>query len=143
MIHLVLVMPEKRLFEGNVDSLKLPGVEGQLGVHPHHMPLITMLQEGELIARQSDEVYYFALHGGFAQITNTEVIVLASLAERAEEIDIQRAEAAHKRAEERLHAADLTTEEHEQLLLRLQRAETRLRIASKKRLSAPPKYGQE
>jgi len=140
MLNLVVVTPERQLFASKVDSVRLPTDMGQIGILPHHTELITTISEGELIARQKDEVYRFALHGGFAQIMGDEVIVLADSAERVEDIDMERAELALERAVEALQKGDLSADERERYERRLHRAETRLRLARRRQRSGPPKY---
>ncbi len=140
-MHLVVVIPEKQLFEGEVEYLKLPGHVGELGVLPRHMPLITALGEGDLIARQRGEIYTFAIHGGVAQITADEVIVLAQTAEAPEEIDVQRAQAALEMALSKLREAGLSPAERARYEAKRERAETRLRIAQRRKVT--PKIGEQ
>jgi F-type H+-transporting ATPase subunit epsilon len=101
-IKLEIVTAERVVFSGDVDIITAPGMDGELGILPHHTPLMTMLMPGELLARKNGEEYCLAISGGFLEVRPDRVIVLADSAERAEEIDIARAEAAKKRAEERL-----------------------------------------
>ena len=109
-----------------------PGIEGQLGILPHHAPLMTTLEMGELRAKKNKEEFSLAISGGFLEVRPDRVIVLADAAERAEEIDLARAEAAKRRAEERLlHPTpnlDLARAE-----AALRRALTRLRVAERRR----------
>lgn len=100
--RLEVVTAERVVFSDDVDMVIAPGVEGQLGILPHHAPLMTMLTPGELLVRKGGEEFYLAISGGFLEVRPDRVIILADAAERAEEIDIARAEAAKKRAEERL-----------------------------------------
>src|SRR4030043_387662 len=101
-LKLDIVTAERVVYSGEVDAVIAPGVEGQLGILPHHAPLMTMLQAGELVARKAGQEEIMAISGGFLEVRPDRVIVLADSAERAEEIDTARAEAARKRAEERL-----------------------------------------
>jgi F-type H+-transporting ATPase subunit epsilon len=101
-IKLDIVTAERVVFSGDVDEVIAPGVEGQLGILPHHAPLMTMLRAGELVARTGGKDEILAISGGFLEVRPDRVIILADAAERAEEIDITRAETAKKRAEERL-----------------------------------------
>jgi len=100
--RLEIVTAERVVFSDDVDVVVAPGVEGQLGILPHHAPLMTMLQPGELQVRKGEEEFSLVISGGFLEVRPDRVIVLADAAERAEEIDIARAEAAKRRAEERL-----------------------------------------
>jgi F-type H+-transporting ATPase subunit epsilon len=103
-LKLDIVTAERTVFSDEVDAVIAPGIEGQLGILPHHAPLMTMLAAGELVVRKDNKEDEYALSGGFLEVRPDRVIVLADSAERAEEIDIARAEAAKKRAEERLQA---------------------------------------
>ena len=101
-IRLDIVTAEQLVFSDDVDVIVAPGVEGQLGILPHHAPLMTMLQPGELRVRKGGEEVSFAISGGFLEVRPDRVIILADAAERDEEIDIARAEEAKRRAQERL-----------------------------------------
>ena len=101
-IRLDIVTAERVVFSDDVDVIVAPGTEGQLGVLPHHAPLMTMLEPGELLAKKGGEEFSMVVSGGFMEVRPDRVIILADAAERAEEIDIARAEAAKKRAQERL-----------------------------------------
>ncbi len=143
-LHLIIVTPERQLFAGDVESLRLPSTRGEIGILPGHMPLVTSLVEGVLIIQQGSESHEFALHGGVAQITGKDVVILADSAERAEDIDENRAAAARQRAAQALQASGLTPEERQRLETRLQRAETRLKIAQHRSPTADlPKYQKE
>jgi len=105
-VNLDIVTAEKVVYSGDVDIVIAPGHEGQLGILPHHAPLMTTLSAGELIARKGTEEFLIAISGGFLEVLPDRIIVLADAAERAEEIDIARAEAAKKRAQDNLsHSA--------------------------------------
>jgi len=97
-----VVTPESVIYSDEVDAVIAPGVEGQLGILPHHAPLITVLQAGELRVRKGEEETCIAIYGGFLEVRPDRVIILADAAERAEEIDIARAEEAKRRAEQAL-----------------------------------------
>jgi F-type H+-transporting ATPase subunit epsilon len=98
--RLEIVTPEKMVYSGDVNLLLAWGVEGQLGILPHHAPLMTMLQPGDLVIRKENEEEYLTVSGGFLEVRPDKVVVLADACERADEIDVARAEAAKKRAEE-------------------------------------------
>ncbi|MGB9775087.1 MAG: F0F1 ATP synthase subunit epsilon [Anaerolineae bacterium] len=127
-LRLEIVTPERQLFSSEVDSVLLPGAEGQLGVLPHHAPLMTALTTGELVARQGEEEFLFAIHGGFAQILPDRVIVLADVGERAEEVDAERAERARREAEELLRK-EPPPELRAEAMMALRKAQLRLRVA--------------
>jgi F-type H+-transporting ATPase subunit epsilon len=115
------VSQHEKLFSGEVDIVLAPGVEGQLGILPEHAPLITQLTIGELRTRAGDEEYAFAVHGGFMHVLPDQVTVLADVAERVEEIDVERAEEARQRA------LELLTE------MALRRSRVRLKMARERR----------
>ena len=102
---LEIVTPEKMVFSGEVSAVLAWGVEGQLGILPHHAPLMTMLQPGDLVIKKGTEEDYLTISGGFLEVRPDKVIVLADACERAEEIDETRAEEAKKRAQEALKEA--------------------------------------
>jgi F-type H+-transporting ATPase subunit epsilon len=136
--HLEVVTAERSVFSADVDSITVPGVSGELGVLPHHAPLLTSLAYGEVRIKQGNQETDLAVGGGFLEVRPDKVVVLADMAERAEDIDVARAEAARKRAAERLvlgaNVADLIRAE-----AALRRAETRLRVARRRHgLGAPP-----
>ncbi len=131
-IKLDIVTAERIVYSEEVDAVIAPGAEGQLGILPHHAPLMTLLQGGELIARKGGAEQSMAISGGFLEVRPDRVIVLADQAERAEEIDIARAEAAKQRAEERLRARG-TGVDVARAEASLQRALVRLDVAEKKR----------
>jgi F-type H+-transporting ATPase subunit epsilon len=101
-LKLDIVTAERVVYSEDVDVVIAPGVDGQLGILPHHAPLMTTLQGGELVARRGGDEDCMAISGGFLEVRPDRIIVLADSAERAEEIDMARAEAARRRAEERL-----------------------------------------
>jgi len=99
---LEVITAERVVFSDEVDAVVAWGIEGQLGILPHHAPLMTMLRPGDLLIRKGGEEHYLAVSGGFLEVRPDKVIILADACERAEEIDIARAEAARRRAEETL-----------------------------------------
>jgi len=101
-LHLEIVTSERTVFSGDVDMVTIPGSGGVMGVLPHHAPVLSTLRPGELRVKIGDETHEFAIGGGFVDIHDNRVIILADSAERAEEIDIARAEAARARAAELL-----------------------------------------
>lgn len=103
-LRLEIVSVERLVYSEDVDMVIAPGIEGQLGILPRHAPLLTALTYGELRAKRGDEEDSFAIGGGFMEVQPYRVTVLADTVERAEEIDLERAEEARRRAEERLRA---------------------------------------
>ena len=129
-LKLDIVTAERVVYSEDVDAVIAPGVEGQLGILPHHAPLMTTLQAGELVVRRGGVEDSLAISGGFLEVRPDRVIVLADSAERAEEIDTERAQAAKKRAEERLAARQAGVDEA-MVEAALQRAMARLTVAEK------------
>ena len=131
-IKLDVVTAERVVFSGDVDIIVVPGYQGQMSILPHHAPLMTTLSPGELVAKKSGEDYSLAISGGFIEVRPDRVIILADSAERAEEIDIARAEAAKHRAQEQLaHPASLVDAAAAEAALR--RAIARIEVADRRR----------
>src|SRR5882672_3686316 len=107
-LTLEIVTPDRALIREEVDEVVVPGGEGDFGVLPGHTPLLSMLKIGELWYRQGQEKHYLAIAFGFVEVLPDRVTVLAQVGERAQEIDIQRAERSKQRAEERLAQPHLT-----------------------------------
>lgn len=135
--RLEIVTAERMIYSEDVDAVVAWGVEGQLGILPHHAPLMTMLQPGELMIRKNKEEEYLAISGGFIEVRPDKVIILADACERADEIDIARAEAAKRRAQETMKAAPLSAEAASAEAA-LRRSLARLRAAEKRRRKVPP-----
>lgn len=131
-LQLSIVTPERELFSGEVDIVIAPGIEGEMGILPRHAPLVTVLEEGVLLARHGDEEMVFAIHGGYMQVLTDRVIVLADVAERAEEIDLERAEEARRRAEELLRK-EPPPEVRAEAVAALRRSLVRLKVARRRR----------
>jgi F-type H+-transporting ATPase subunit epsilon len=129
---LEIVTPDRSLVRAEVDEVQLPGAGGYLGVLPGHAPLLATLKVGELWYRIGHERLYLAIAGGFVEVLPDRVTVLAQIAERPQEIDVARAEAARKRAEERLanRAPDLDIE---RARIALMKALVRLQVATRAR----------
>jgi F-type H+-transporting ATPase subunit epsilon len=98
-IKFKIVTPERTVFEDSIDQVTLPTAEGEITVLPQHIPLISMLVSGELVAKKGPEEIAMAVSGGMIEVQKNEITVLADTAERAEEIDLARAEEARKKAE--------------------------------------------
>jgi F-type H+-transporting ATPase subunit epsilon len=127
------VTPERAIVHEEVDELQLPGEEGSFGVLPGHAPLLAALATGEMWYRKGTERHYAFIDGGFAEVLPDQVSILAQVAERAEEIDAQRAEAAKRRAEEQLSRPTASDFEAERTRIALLRAITRLQISRQMR----------
>jgi F-type H+-transporting ATPase subunit epsilon len=101
-LRLEIVTPEARTYAEDVEMVTLPGIEGEMGIYPQHVPLLTQVVAGEVIARKDGRESYLAIGEGFAEITGDHVSILTDMAVRAENIDELKAEEARKRAEARL-----------------------------------------
>jgi F-type H+-transporting ATPase subunit epsilon len=131
-IKLDIVTVERTVFSDDVDIVVAPGVDGVMGILPNHTPLMTTLNPGELVARKEGQEYSLAISGGFLEVRPDRVIVLADSAERVDEIDIARAEAAKNRAQEELsHPASHL--EYAAAEAALRRAMTRLNVVEKRK----------
>jgi len=128
--RLEIVTAERMVYSDDVDMVIAWGIEGQLGILPHHAPLMTMLQPGELIVKKDNKETYMAVSGGFLEVRPDKVIVLADACERAGEIDKTRAEEAKRQAEEIMKAPSLDTETATAEAA-LRRSLVRLKVAEK------------
>jgi F-type H+-transporting ATPase subunit epsilon len=137
--RLEIVTAERMVFSEEVSALIAWGMEGQLGILPHHAPLMTVLQPGDLMIRKDKEEEYLAISGGFLEVRPDKVIILADACERIDEIDIARAEEAKKRAQETLKAGPLTVDAAAAEAA-LRRSIARLKVAERKRRQ-PPRVG--
>ncbi len=135
-IRLEIVTAQREVFSEEVDTVVVPGIEGTLGILPHHAPLMTSLETGELSVRKGSEEFSVAISGGFLEVRPDRVIVLADVAERAEEIDLARAEEAKLRAHEELvnrsPRGDLA-----QADAAMRRALVRLKVGERRRRRTP------
>lgn len=129
-LRVEIVTAERQVYADDVDVVIAPGMDGELAVLPHHAPLLTTLTYGELVTRKGGQELAFAIGGGFMEVRPDRVVVLADMAERADEIDAARAEAARQRAEQRLASrqADINIAQAEAAL---QRSMIRLRVAER------------
>ena len=109
-LKLEIVTPDAKVFSEDVDMVTLPGVEGEMGIYPNHVPLLTQIVAGEIIARKGGQDYFLAIGEGFVEVTGDHVAILADMAIRAENIDEAKVEEARRRAEARL-AEKLNDEE--------------------------------
>ena len=125
-----IVTPEKLVVRDVAEEMQIPGKNGYLGILPGHAPLITELGVGEISYRSQGYTHRLSVAWGFAEVLPDKVTVLAETAERAEEIDVKRAEEAKQRAEQYLKSGDPNTD-YPRAELALQRAESRLQVASK------------
>ena len=131
-LTLEIVTPDRALVRDEVDEIQVPGSEGSFGILPGHTPLLAILGIGELWYRIGQEKHFVAVTGGFVEVLPERVTVLAQVAERAQDIDVARAEAAKRRAEERL-AKPASGVDMERARVALMRSLIRLQVASRAR----------
>jgi F-type H+-transporting ATPase subunit epsilon len=132
-----VVTAERLVYSDEVELVVVPGIDGEMAILPHHAPLMSMLQPGELRARKGTQEYSLVVTGGFVEVRPDRVTILADAAERADEIDIARAEAAKKRAEERL-AQRVPEIDSARAEAALRRSLARLKVAEKIRRRQRP-----
>ncbi|MDB5080739.1 MAG: synthase epsilon subunit [Chloroflexi bacterium] len=136
-INLQVVTAERIIFNDEVDIVVAPGTDGELGILPRHAPLLSGLKPGELRYRRGGEENFVAIGGGFIEVLNNKVIVLADSAERSEEIDLERAESARRTAEQALqNRGQLSAEQLAAAEASLRRALVRLDIGTRRRGSS-------
>jgi F-type H+-transporting ATPase subunit epsilon len=128
-LRLDIVTIERLIYSGEVDMVIAPGIEGEMGILPHHAPLLTALKYGELRVRRGDDEDIYAIGGGFIEVLPLQVTVMADTAERAEEIDLERAEHARQRAQELLLDQAQEDVDFSAATSSLQRSLTRIEVA--------------
>jgi F-type H+-transporting ATPase subunit epsilon len=131
-LQLEVVTPERRVLSEEVDNVVVPGLGGELGILPGHTPLISQLQTGVLSYTQGGRTYQLHISGGFLEVRDDHVSVLAEIAERPEEIDAARARLAREHVEKRLNSWSGTEEDLEEARIELDRANVRLQLATGK-----------
>jgi len=134
-LTLEVVTPDRSLVSEQVDEVQLPGSEGYFGVLPGHTPLLATLQVGELWYRTGQDKHFLAVAFGFAEVLPERVTVLAQIAEKPEDIDVSRAEAAKKRAEERLSRPPVDMD-FERARIAMMKSLIRLQVAARARTRA-------
>ena len=134
---LEIVTPERLAYSDTVDSVQLPGSEGELGVLPHHAPLVSMLGVGELRIRKGGTEESFAIVGGFLQVRPDRVVVMAETADMASEIDLERAQEARREAEKALERAPTDAVDLSAARAQLQQALLRIRVAERRHREGP------
>jgi F-type H+-transporting ATPase subunit epsilon len=132
-LQLQIVSADRSLLNEQVDEVEIPGAEGYFGVLPGHTPLLALLGAGELWYRQGQEKHFLSIIFGFAEVQPDRVTILAQMAERADEIDVARAEAARRRAEERI-VTPVAAIDYERARLALLRSLIRLQVANRARV---------
>lgn len=129
-IQLEVVTPERRVLAESVDMVTVPGLGGELGILPGHTPLISNLQTGVLTYTQDGKSSQLHVSGGFVEVRDDHVAVLADVAERPDEIDAARAKQSRERLEKQLHSWSGSEEDFELARVKLERSVVRLQLAS-------------
>jgi F-type H+-transporting ATPase subunit epsilon len=130
-IKLEIATPERMLLTEEIDEVVMPGSEGYLGIRPGHAPLLTGLDVGEISLRSGSEERYLSCSGGFAEVSEDRVTILADTAELSEEIDVERAKKAQADAETRMKG-DPDPDEFRRMELRLKRAISRIQVSERR-----------
>lgn len=145
-MRLEIATAERVVYSEDVEILVAPGMDGQLGILPNHAPLLTALQPGEIRVVREGEEAYMAVSGGFLEVMANRVTILADTAERAEEIDIERAEEAMQRAQERIETS-VSDMDLQRALASIRRSQARLLAARRRRprrnMAAAPTQQQQ
>lgn len=136
-LQLEIVTPERLAYSDTVDSVQLPGSEGELGVLPHHAPLISTLGVGELRIRKGGSEESFAIVGGFLQVRPDKVVVLAETADMSSEIDLEKAQEARREAEKALESGYHEGADLAAARAALQQALLRIRVAERRHREGP------
>ena len=136
-LHLEIVTPERLAYEDDVDMVLVPGAEGELGILPHHTPLVSLLGVGELRIRKGGEAESFAIAGGFLQVRPDKVVVMAETADMASEIDLERAQEARREAERALESGYVEGADLSAARAQLQAALMRIRVAERRHREGP------
>ncbi|HSL76331.1 MAG TPA: F0F1 ATP synthase subunit epsilon [Candidatus Limnocylindrales bacterium] len=140
-LQLEIVTPERQVYSDTVDSVQVPGSEGELGVLPHHAPLVSTLGVGELRFRKDGVEESFAIVGGFLQVRPDKVVVLAETADMASEIDLEKAQEARREAERALETGYHEGADLAAARAALQQALLRIRVAERRHREGPRHRG--
>jgi F-type H+-transporting ATPase subunit epsilon len=136
-LQLEIVTPEKLVYQDEVDSVQLPGSEGELGVLPHHAPLVSTLGAGELRLRKGGTEESVAIVGGFLQVLPDKVVVMAETADMASEIDLEKAQEARRQAEQALESGFVEGADLAAARASLQASLIRIRVAERRHREGP------
>ncbi len=136
-LRLEIVTPERLAFADDVDAVTCPGSDGEIGILPHHAPLISTLGYGELKIRKGGREEYFAIAGGFVQVRPDKVVVMAETADLASEIDLEAAQHARREAERALSEGFSEPADLAAARAAMQKALLRIRVAERRRREGP------
>ncbi len=140
-LQLEIVTPERLAYSDEVDMVLVPGVDGELGILPHHAPLVSLLGVGELRIRKGVDEESFAIVGGFLQVRPDKVVVMAETADLASDIDLERAQEARREAERTLESGFHEGADLSGARAQLQQALLRVRVAERRRYREGPRRG--
>jgi F-type H+-transporting ATPase subunit epsilon len=140
-LHLEIVTPERLAYEDDVDMVLVPGIDGELGILPHHTPLVSLLGVGELEIRKGGTSESFAIAGGFLQVRPDKVVVMAETADLASEIDLEKAQEARREAEKMLETGFHEGADLAAARAQLQQALMRIRVAERRHREGPRHRG--
>ena len=133
-LEVKVVTPEKTIFEGSVDYVSLPAKEGVLGIYKRHIPLLTLIDQGEVTIVKNGQKEFIAIFGGFAEVGPDHVTILTDAASRSEELDEVKIREAKKRAEEKL-SEKLSQQDYLNVQAELRKAILGLKVANRRRRS--------
>ena len=136
-LQLEIVTPERLAYSQAVDEVVVPGSEGELGILPHHAPLLAMLGVGELRIKKAGAEESFAIAGGFVQVRPDKVVVIAEMADMASDIDLERAHEARREAEKALETGYVEGADLVAARAALQQALLRIRVAERRHREGP------
>uniref|UniRef100_A0A7C6AG22 ATP synthase epsilon chain n=1 Tax=candidate division WOR-3 bacterium TaxID=2052148 RepID=A0A7C6AG22_UNCW3 len=131
--RLEIVTPERLVYSEDIDILTVPTVQGEISILAKHIPLVTIISPGEIRIKKDNEIEYMAITGGFVQVLPHKVIILADAAERAEEIDLERAMKARERAQKLMEEKRADKMTHAEAMAAFQRALVRIKVGQRKR----------
>ncbi len=131
--RLEIVTPERLVYSEDIDILTVPTVQGEISILAKHIPLVSIISPGEIRIKKDNEIEYMAITGGFVQVLPHKVIILADAAERAEEIDLERAMKARERAQKLMEEKRADKMTHAEAMAAFQRALVRLKVGQRKR----------
>jgi F-type H+-transporting ATPase subunit epsilon len=140
-LHLEIVTPERLVYSDDVDGVQVPGSDGELGILPHHTPLIATLGSGELRIKKGGSEESIAVIGGFLQVRPDKVVVMAESADLASEIDLEKAQQARRDAEKAIEGAAAGTPDLSAARAELQRSLLRIRVAERRHREGPRSRG--
>ncbi len=140
-LHLEIVTPERLAYEDDVDMVLVPGIDGELGILPHHTPLVSLLGVGELEIRKGGTSESFAIAGGFLQVRPDKVVVMAETADLASDIDLAKAEEARREAERAIESGFHEGADLSAARAQLQQALIRIRVAERRHREGPRHRG--